>query len=30
VLMAGWGTAQLVYGVQRTMELRLQAEGRHR
>ena len=30
VLMAGWGTAQLVYGVQRTMELRLQAEGRQR
>jgi hypothetical protein len=28
VLMAGWGTAQLVYGVQRTMELRLQVEGR--
>lgn len=28
VLMAGWSTAQLVYGVQRTMELRLQVEGR--
>ncbi|MEB3264607.1 MAG: potassium channel family protein [Synechococcus sp.] len=28
VLMAGWSTAQLVYGVQRTMELRLQSEGR--
>jgi len=28
VLMAGWSTAQLVYGVQRAMELRLQAEGR--
>jgi hypothetical protein len=30
VLMAGWSTAQLVYGVQRTMELRLQVEGRQR
>jgi hypothetical protein len=28
VLMVGWSTAQLVYGVQRTMELRLEREGR--
>ncbi|MFM7676188.1 MAG: potassium channel family protein [Synechococcus sp.] len=28
VLMVGWSTAQLVYGVQRTMELRLASEGR--
>ncbi len=28
VLMVGWSTAQLVYGVQRTMDLRLEREGR--